>query len=411
MAKASNLLNRFPNEIDHRELLRVIQDHFGRAAFDEKGILHFPASDSAQLRVKVTNGLIDDIEPGEDFAEDRFQELLMVVQRRLADSPGEFVARVILHSSRVIQGYWRDDELGLQLTPPTSEAPRPPVIMADHPFVLEVRLHEGGDGFITNERILRAAIEWGLVLNAVLRIPIVVPDPRIRHLWVYDDEAKRSRWLQASYFTDSFEQPRSEFSKPAELIPVYPHDEYYESKVTPGAARDIATLPDSLSQILSAFAGLSHEERSIYLRAARWVQVATAVWDLNASSWVTAMVSALETLVPKPSERCRECGNVLGVGWCATCGSTVGVSREFRDFVERYSRRSDYKMRQTIYSLRSRISHGSMLLAIDDTPWAFGATFEPEHRQTMEDLLRIVRDVMVNWLLDHSTERSSRVEA
>jgi hypothetical protein len=57
-------------------------------------------------------------------------------------------------------------------------------------------------------------------------------------------------------------------------------------------------------------------------------------------------------------------------------------------------------MRQTIYTLRSQISHGSMLLAIDDTPWAFGATFNADHSQAVDDLYRIVRDVMVNWLLD-----------
>jgi hypothetical protein len=78
----------------------------------------------------------------------------------------------------------------------------------------------------------------------------------------------------------------------------------------------------------------------------------------------------------------------------------VGVSRSFRDFVERFSPQSNHKMRQTIYTLRSQISHGSMLLAIDDTPWAFGATFNADHSQAMDDLYRIVRDVMVNWLLD-----------
>jgi hypothetical protein len=308
------------------------------------------------------------------------------------------IGRSILHCSRRITGCWRSDTLGVQILPPPAQAPQPPVIMADHPFILETRIESDSDGFVINRRRLTAMMESGLVLNAVLRMQVIVPDPRGRHAWVWDDEANRGRWLQLSYFVPDFEiQAPKLTDSECEPIPLYLHGEYYESDIPPGAETDSAALPDSLEDLLLAFAELTPEDRTSYLRAAAWVHFAQQVWDLSQSAWFTALVSAIETLAPKIQER------------CPMCGSMVGVSKNVRDFVERYSPRSDPKMRSTIYTVRSKISHGSMLFSIDAKPWAFGETWNVKEQDAQDSLYRIVRDIMVNWLLDqpHTTKGSS----
>jgi hypothetical protein len=268
--------------------------------------------------------------------------------------------------------------------------------MADHPFLVESQIARGGDGFITNQRILRAGTEWGLVLNSVLRLTVKVPDPRARHVWVFDDESQKSRWLQVGYSVPGFDALGATFTTWfGTAVPQFDHREYYESWAPPLATSDLASFPQSLNRLLSTFAALDAEHRNTYLRAGRWIHAASDVWLLNASSWFTAMVSAIETFVPPPTKRCPK------------CKSMIGISENFRAFVEQYSPRSNHQMRQTIYRMRSGISHGTFLLPIDETPWAFGATFDAEQRQAMDDLQRIVRDVMVNWLLDHDTSMAA----
>jgi len=391
-SSVENLLARFDVSIDHRELLRVMHEHFRTAAFEENGTIAFPAGPRTVLVVKAEQGVIRWIHRGSAFDAQSLQTVIETAQRRLVESPGRVVSRTILHSSRVIAGYWRSEHLRLQIFPAPPPAPQPPVIMADHPFVLETEIMQGGDGFITNQRLLRAGVEWGLVLNAILRVSVKVPDPRGRHLWIYDDASGESRWLQAGYFVPGLDGLGATFTAWfGNAIPQFNHDEYYESWGPPLADRDLAPFPRSMDRLLSSFASLDAEHRDTYLRAARWIRAASDVWILNASSWFTAMVSAIETFVPRPTRR------------CPTCNSMIGITQNFRDFVEKHSPRSDHSMRQTIYSIRSGLSHGSFLLRIDATPWAFSATFDAEQRQAMDDLQRIVRDVMVNWLLDHES--------
>jgi hypothetical protein len=55
-------------------------------------------------------------------------------------------------------------------------------------------------------------------------------------------------------------------------------------------------------------------------------------------------------------------------------------------------------MRNTIYRYRSNLSHGTMLLQLDEAPWSFGSTFREEEYEASRRLDRITRDVMVNWL-------------
>ncbi|PZS36626.1 MAG: hypothetical protein DLM58_01385 [Pseudonocardiales bacterium] len=375
--------------MDHRELVRVLQEHFGGSQISGRDVITFPSGPHYRLRLRVEEGRIRSVLTGPDFDPAEFEQLQQLVRTRLIDSPGETVARVVLFSSLPVSGWLSMPEVGLQICPVQGSAPRPPVIYADNPFILEFRLSRGGDNFITNQRCTRLAIEWGRVLNAVLRTSIKVVTPRQSSHWGYDSDGDVSKWLPELYFLPDFQQYNDDFSSPdGAPLTLVSHDEYYKSDVRPGADRDELILPDSLPSLLAAFIRLAAPQRRQFLRAATWIDTAARMWDINTSSWFTSLVSAIETFVEADQQdRCPKCESVLG------------VTRAFIELVERYSPDSDARMRRVIYNYRSKLSHGELLLQIDEAPWAFGAGFSVQEHEASDHLVRVVRDVMVNWLL------------
>ncbi len=378
-----------PQGVDHLELLYLLKSHFKIAQISDKDVISLPPGSRHRLRVKVERDGIRHILRGPGFDPVEFAELQRQVQEQLVDSPGETIGRAILFSSLPVPGTLDMPEVGLRISPAPDSAPRPDVIYADHPFLLEFRMRRGGgDWTVSNQRRIKLAGEWSLVLNALLRTRIWFPTPRGTHHWVYDNDSGVSRWLSGSYFVPDFALYADSFTKTAaQALPLVPHDEYYGSDVRPGAERDALTLPDSLPELLGVFARLAPRQRRQYLRAATWIQIASRTWNVGASSWFTAHVSAIETFVePDYDDKCAKCGSVLG------------VTRAFKGLVERYSPDSTKKMRDAIYDLRSDLSHGEALLQLDESPWSFGSTFREQEYDASQWLVRVTRDVMVNWL-------------
>ncbi len=378
-----------PLDADYREVLYVLKTYFKFAAISDKDVIYLPPGDKHHLRVKVERDRIRYVQRGPGFDKAEFDELQRLVRKVIVDSPSEKVARAILFSSLPVPGTLSMPGIGLKISPAPDSAPQPGVIYADNPFLLEFRVPRGGgDWTITNQRRARLAGEWSLVLNAILRTRIWFPTPRGTHHWVYDDKAGVSRWLSASYNIPDFELYADSFTEAAgPALPLAPHEEYYGSDVRPGAERDQLVLPDSLPDLLGVFARMAPSRRSQFLRAATWIQIASRTWDVSASSWYTAHVSAIETFVePDYNDKCEKCASVLG------------VTRAFKEVVERYSPDSDKTMRNRVYDYRSKLTHGSILLQLDEAPWSFGSTFRAEEDDASRRLVRITRDVMVNWL-------------
>lgn len=330
---SSNLLSEVgPADLDHSELLRVLQDHYRVSSASGRDVLEFPAGAQHQLRVRLENGRIRSILKGPDFDAEDFKGLIALVRERIVDSPGSVVGREILMASLPIGNGMAFPALDLQISPPPDNAPRPGVIYAEHPFVLEFRMPRGGDGFITNQRRLATATEWGLVLNALLRLQVRVPTPRASHYWAYRPEENRSEWLQELYFVDGWSAYAEDFQPAPSPFQTVDHSEYYESDIRPGAERDEVILPKSLPDLLSNFARLEPTSRQLYLRAATWIQISDRVWETSPSSWFRSRVSAIETFVQ------ADASDV-----CDQCGSVVGVTKAFRATLEQYAPRLDKK--------------------------------------------------------------------
>jgi hypothetical protein len=114
------------------------------------------------------------------------------------------VGREYSFSGFRVPGSWRGSRSGVQILPPPPEAPRAPVEMADHPFILEFPIVGAPVELrpITNHRRIREHRRLTLLLNVLLTADISFLPPRLQHFWAHIPPVEgiggdgESRWLQ-----------------------------------------------------------------------------------------------------------------------------------------------------------------------------------------------------------------------
>jgi hypothetical protein len=383
--------------VDDRELLYLLERDYGHPQISDRNVLIYPGAERYAIAISEKDGRIKSIQSGPGFDRAIWEQFKGSVRRVLIDqAAGPSIAAYVLFSSRPIIGSFRSSSGLIQIRQAPPEAPRPGVVDADHPFILEFPIRRSTDGFLTNMRRLRGALEWTWTLNAVLRHSITCLTPRVRFFWgLCTDESGGSttravRWSQEYYELDRFQAYLDGFSEPGETkIPTHPHREYYQARYL--EPLDTVTVPDSLSKMLEGVAVMPSEGRKRFLRSAQWRHVANKFWDVHVSSWFTSLVSSIESLMDPPTER------------CPTCNAVLKVTQRFKDFVERYAPNSDPGARGVLYGIRSNIAHGSGLMSLDEAVWDRSLRSRYlEELDAQDELARAARDVQVNWLLEKS---------
>ena len=385
-------------QLDHYELLNLLGFHLGGSCTTEDNSVIYPCKDSYIVKVRSKNDRILSIEPGPGFSKDKFASLKDKIRSTLFDSPGQVIRADILFTSKPVKGCFRATNGQLQILPAPDHAPRPPVTIADHPFILEFPIKSSSDGFVTNNRAMRRALEWTWILNALLRASISRIGPRAQHLWglVPSDppgapKQEDVKWVQEYYAIDNLPIQYADFSPVGtDRIGEILHDEYYNS---PFLAADVLVLPDSLSQMLDKTDRLPFAERQRFLRAVRWFYAARYLHFHLISSCFVALVCAIESLTPGPEQQiiCPECKK----------DRSPGPTQRFQDFVETYAPTSDPQGRNKkwLYKIRSDLAHGRDLLRFDSSPWDWSLnTTSMTEREALDDLFSIARKIIVNWL-------------
>jgi hypothetical protein len=395
-----NLLSQFDAQgLDHYELLTLMGSHWGGSCTTEDNSVLYPCTKSYVVKVRTKNDRIVSIEPGPGFTESALNLLKNKVRTTLIESIGSIIRADILFSSKPVKGSFRPTNGQFQIIPAPDHAPAPPMMMADHPFILEFQMIASSEGSVTNNRAMRRALELTWTLNALLRTSITRIGPRARHLWglIQTDQLKVPtqddvKWVQEYYAIDGLPIQYANFSPSyPEQVRVIPHDEYYDSLFF---ISDDLVLPDNITQMLDKVESLDSVEQRRFMRAARWMHAATPLHFHLISSCFVALVSAVEALMPESE----------GQEICPTCHKdrSSGPTQRFQDFVEAYAPASDpeEKNRKWLYRIRSDLAHGRDLLRFDSAPWdwSLNTTSETE-REALDQLFRIVRKVIVNWLL------------
>ena len=384
-------------EVEEAELTQILSEHFqGAAQFSEDEITYPGHQTDFALTLVYRKDRLADIRPGPRLTAQDVETLQRRVDEELLASPGARVGAEILFANLPVTGWFRYRD-AFQLLPVPPQAPRPPFLMGEHPFLLEFRFPDSTNWQI---RRLRRAIrgrQVELALAGLLEGSIHSLGTITRHHWVVPPHTEGETWTVA-YCQEMYTSPdilleRDEFSSVEELPrleALEPSSYYARLGIRPGESLKI---PNTLESLLNRLYALTPKWRDRFLRGCFWFQHASRVHASSRSAAFTALISAVEALMPEEQSagRCPACGRPSG----------KGPTQRFADFVAKYALPGDglEAERKKFYAIRSKLSHGGTLLHSDYSAWSPGLT--PKQTGEWADsraAWHLVEAVLVNWL-------------
>jgi len=335
------------------------------------------------------------IEPGPAFDADEWQRVSDEIEGSVLTGPMK-VGREYSFSSFRVEGSWRGEGSGVQILPPPEDAPRAPVEIAEHPFILEFPLREAGLWPITNHRRMQEHRKLTLLLNVLLAGRTPLQSRQSEHFWAAvtddDDEQCEIKWVQQFFFAKLGKSVIDESSPPAaQRLEEIDPEEYYTVVGHDGLG---LRVPADLDDSLCLYTRLSAENRAKFDRATFWIDIASRQWTISVSASFAALVSAIESLTAR---------GVVHSFTCPVCNGPCqhevpGTTERFKDFLETYAPGASLKSRRgQMYSLRSGILHGSELMQLDEA-LAFGDRHWWNERELHDELWTLTRIALRNWL-------------
>ncbi len=363
---------------------------------DRPDRLYLPlAGSECRLVLTFQDERIVALEPGPAFDPVEWGRIDTEIEDCLLRGPQK-VGRDYSFSSFRVLGSWHGAASGVQILPPPDDAPRAPIEIAEHPFILEFPLITAELWSITNHRRLREHRRLTLLLNLLLAGRTSLQPRRPGHFWAAVNGGEgppEIKWVQEFFFAKLGEAVLDAPSPPSEtaLGQVDPA-EYYESVGHDGQAM---RLPSDLDESLSRYQRLSKADRTKFDRCAFWMDMASREWTVSLSSSFAALVSAVESLTDRGEVHLVFCGRCQ----CQCPHEVPGATERFRAFFERYAPGQGLRRRRSeMYSLRSGILHGSDLMQLDQG-LSFG--WDPpgwNERELHDELWRLTRLAVRNWL-------------
>jgi hypothetical protein len=338
--------------------------------------------------------------PGDNLTDEIIKSIAQEVESKLLAPSVSKVSRMVLFSSVPVDGYWRyRNKLVIRRAP--DQAPRPAAIMGQHPLMLEIFYEGAQDGFTDNIRRQRESHQWALMLTLLVPGLLVPPRVEFNHLWVVPHQFSST--------------PGPHISIEAQEVYLYPRDPVDESSLSgqgglPGISLveevptsigldQVLVLPKSIQRCLDIFMTLDNDRREKVLRAAFWLDHSSHVWRLSKSASYQSLIQAVEVLidVPRNQPKCAECNRSLGVGPTAL----------FTEFLDKYSPKSSdlEPARHRLYNVRSGLSHGNILLHMDQ-----GVVFNwynpktPHEHMLVSNARLICRRAIISWLMDQDVQ-------
>ena len=382
--------------VDHDGLVTLLATSFPLGEWHgEDTVVYRAQTGEIAVTLRYRKSRLVDVESGPGLS-DETREKLREDVATLAAAHETVVWRDVFFNVLPVDGYWRYRDQW-QIVPAPPQAPRPPVVIADHPFIVELRVPRHPDHPTLDLAIRgRRAWELQLILNVVLRGQIRRFGARApERTWAYVEDADgavRTDWVQPGYFIPDWIYQSSDFT-PIDGLRALPEVSYDVYRTRRGiGSNDVFEVPDVLAPLLDASNGVAPKTRDRFLHACYWYERSAAAWTVSVSLGHIATVNAIETIMPRGTvDKCPECG----------LNRAPGITRRFHDFIERYAPRVPEDDREGIYELRSSLVHHGQLFDID-RPGPWGALIPGELTQvnTFKAARVVARDAIINWLLD-----------
>ena len=381
--------------VNNAKLLFVLLNFFKRANWISPAVQRY-GTDENDSYVDVSyrgDGTIEWLKS--PLHEDTLKTLSDYVGEVLVASQRVVVGQALCCSRHLeVRGLYRYGDV-FQILPIPPEAAHAPVVAADHPFVLQFRYRRSTDGAINSRRRQEKTAMLTRSLNVICR-PTLVPYSRYtRFFWsAFVSGELAPRWLQEGYGYSGFVPEIDDFSEMLDLprIKLYPSAEYY-SDTFMSDNYELA-LPDLADRYFDKVFGLDAEEFRRFAIASTWFSQSSALWAESSSSAFVAIVSAVEALLDKGGEVCKECNQ-----------PRHRVTMRFKAFLEQHVpnvRERFPKELDQIYGVRSDLAHGGRLLLADLEYWNFfGAWLQQQQETIQRNAHDIVATALRNWILGH----------
>ncbi len=391
----TNLISAEWKSLDQGELRLLLDKRIGgpgqySGRKDDPDKLYLPlAGSSCRIKLTFRDKKISAVERGPAFDVAEWKQICEEIEKSIL-SGARKVGREYSFSSFRVLGSWHGIRSGVQILVPPEDAPRAPVEIADHPFILEFPVKASDQEWVTNHRRIREHRRLTLLLNVLLRGHTRFQSSRVEHCWASVPEIK---WVQPSFFaklgplvTDAVSPTTGQ-----RLEEVEP-GEYYTNVGHDGKG---LRVPSDLDHSICLYFQLSPPNLTKFDRALFWMDVSSRQWTISISSSFASLVSAVESLTER--------GTTHKV-YCEKCKSksqhdVPGATERFRAFFEKYAPGAALSSRRSeMYALRSKILHGSDLMQLDQD-LAFG--WDPpgwNERELYYELWALTRIALRNWL-------------
>ena len=411
----SNLLIDRWAELPSDELRLLLRETIGGLGQIEKEDsqkkLYIPEGrNRCKVVLTYTDHKITKIEPGPAFSRDEWQSISEEIDKSILVGPTK-VGRDVSFCSFRVDGSWRGEKSGVQILPPPSDAPRAPVEIAEHPFILEFPIKVTERYPITNFRRMREHNRLTLALNALLNARFTMQPRRADHFWASvpveqkwwnrylffwrrrQNPPPKIQWVQEFYFANFGKAVVDDLSSPfSHQLMVLDDEDYYRKFGVDGQG---LRVPSDLDDLLVRYSALRGEKREKFDRACYWMDMYSRLWNRTASGSFAALVSAIEALTER--------GDIHYFD-CPTCNSPTqheipGANRRFGEFLEDHAPGNVLKKRRNeMYSLRSGILHGSKLMQLDqDLAFGWDLPWWNEY-QLHNELAGVASIAIRNWL-------------
>jgi hypothetical protein len=384
--------------INVREFEQIVLSHFSRAMHVAPNAVVYP-NDASDFALKITYDKHDNIQSitgGPALKDDDIATLIRRLESDVIPSAGTKVGAVVLFANRPVNGFFKYADV-FQILPLPPDAPRPKYpVGGGYPFLLEFTFSSSADVWLSVSRRMVVGRELELFVCGIVSNSI--HDLTSQHHWVMtsepDVQPMTVGYCQEAYAVPGLKRERDAYSDLDGIarISQLPPSEFFGRRGVP-VGQDL-DVPSNLEELYRTFSNLPEADRQRFLASCFWYQHASRVIHFSRSAYFTALISAVEALVPRPT----------GQPQCPSCKRTTGPgpTQQFADFLETFAPGPGEmkRLRKDLYSIRSRLSHDGALLRSDTRRWS--PRFSPSVGRESDDLSNassIVRVTLVNWLL------------
>jgi len=367
--------------LDANEFCRVLLHFLGSGSYKDGNVVYSSKqAPEKKIEIQLTKAdRIYSITVDSGFPKHELAGAIAKVKTALIDDQRSITGRIVAFCEYPISGYFKGDFF--QILPMPQGAPTYP--RAPYPFLLEFTYCYSKDWIVNDLRRRATAKKLSALLSVFTGAKIMSSSEIAKYGWytIYNDNSRpMPHFGELGYFF--IDMPNEEvFSDTSKLKRLRVLNTQRSSGQL-GLA-----IPQDLNGLMNKAQNLENPKHNQFHNACLLTSFALENTDISRSIEYLALICAIESLISFTDK-------------CTECDQYKGATKQFKQFVNRYSTDADTKQSAAkFYDQRSKISHGSQLMGSDIEPDFLN--WKPsieEQKDVLHRTLVMVKKCLTGWL-------------